>query len=228
MSGEVNEQCRSVPIADALLRQLHSWLASPKTALFSRQLLATVKTAMTKTFLQLLAEIKALDAIIISASFSSLILATRKHNIQAANAYVSFLVKTLATRDLFKWLLLVPNRAWLTLLWRDRFNYAGLAVHSQLSVAQGTTLATAYSASGGSETGKEEDTKAQSEGLEAAYEAQWNLRDFLPPALAKYFDDIVQRFVTRPWHAISANRNHAVRHLRCCHACQYCGDRACP
>jgi DNA polymerase epsilon subunit 1 len=152
---------------------------------------------MTKTFLQLLAEIKALDAIVISASPTSLILATRKHTVAAADAYVAFLVKTLSARELHKWLLLQPSRAWLTLLWRDRFNYAGIAGHLQLAAVR---------AAEGVDGGPED--------AEGVYEARWNLRDFLPPAMAKYFDDIIQRFVMRPWRAVNADAMHAVRFLR--------------
>ena len=151
---------------------------------------------MTKTFLQLLAEVKALDAVVIAASPTSLVLATRKHSLPAAAAYVSFLVDTLASRELFKWALLQPGRAWLTLLWRDRFNHAGVA-----APGGGDALAVAAAAAlEGAEAGPPE------------YMAQWSLRDFLPPAMHKYFDDVVQRFVTRPWQAVSeAAVSEAVR-----------------
>ena len=180
--------CRSLPVADSLVRRLHAWLASPAAALHSPQLLAVVNTAMTKTFLQLLAEIKALDAVIVSASHTSLVLATRKHSTHAAAAYVSFLVDTLASRELFRWIALKPHCTWLTLLWRDRFNFAGIAAPGGVAALQG-------------DAGSIEAEDEQESGPK--YDAQWSLRDFLSPAMHKYFDDVVQRFVTRPWQAVT-------------------------
>lgn len=42
-----------------------------------------------------------------------------------------------------------------------------------------------------------------------AYEAHWNLREFLPEAVHKYFDDVVERFVARPWRAVQADAEAA-------------------
>ena len=173
-----------MPLAEHLLKRLHLWLASPAAALHSRRILALVNTAMTKTFLQLLAEIKALDGTVIAASMTSIVLATRKHSVHAAAAYINFLTETLGSRDLFKWILLQPSQVWLVLLWRDRFNYAGLAAPAGAAALTKERIAAADS------------------GEAAEFRSHWNLRDFLPPAVHKYFDDIVHRFVAKPFAAL--------------------------
>jgi DNA polymerase epsilon subunit 1 len=197
-------------LADHLIRCLHIWLASPAAALHSTQLLALVNTAMTKMFLHLLAEMKALDAVIIAASLTSVVIATRKHSLATAAAYISFLTKTLISRELFNWVLLEPVQAWCVLLWRDRFNFAGVAAAgggAALAKASGSQhCATATQGRGVSEI--EEAKNA------TTYQAEWSLRNFLPPAVHKYFDDIVQRVVTRPW--LASHEATAPAAVRCC------------
>lgn len=252
--------CRSIGIADDLLRRLHAWLLDPTSALHSPLLLATIETAVAKTFLQLLAELRALDATVVAASPESVIIATRKHTLPAAAAYVSFLTGTLAERPLFSWLSLQPSRVWATLLWRDAFNYAGVRVPLAALGPEGASTAAAAppaAAVGGSaaataaadaERQADEDMAALEDDMEGedvgdanaesgpaqaeaaaaeppaaagaggaaeqptdpavpegcAYEAHWNLCEFLPPAVHKYFDDVLERFVVRPWRAVQA------------------------
>lgn len=186
--------CRSIPLAEHLLKRLHLWLASPAAQMHSPTLLALVNTALAKTFLQLLAEVRALDATIVAASTASLVISTRKHAPAAAAAYVNFLVNTISARELFKWVALEPARAWHTLLWRDCFNYAGVALGPQMLALMAPPV--------GDTSGAAAAAAAAAAGSEAAYEAEWALRNFLPPAVHKYFDDIVQRFVMRPWQAV--------------------------
>lgn len=40
---------------------------------------------------------------------------------------MGYLTSTLARRDLFSWLQLPVARLWHSLLWSDRYNYAGIA-----------------------------------------------------------------------------------------------------
>lgn len=198
-------------MADHLIRCLHLWLASPAAALHSTQLLALVNTAMTKMFLQLLAEMKALDAVIVAASLTSVVIATRKHSLATAAAYIWFLTETLISRELFKWVLLEPAQVWCVLLWRDRFNFAGVAAAggkaALATVAGPRRCAAAMQGAGDAGMAKEAEDAT-------TYQAEWNLRNFLPPAVHKYFDDIVQRVVTRPWQASRQATLPAA--VRCC------------
>jgi hypothetical protein len=120
--------CRSNKVADDLIRRVHAWLLSPSSPLYSPVLLGVVHTSLTKVFLQLLAELRALDATIVAASPSSIVISTRKHNAAAARAYVMFLVDTVSQRPLFQWVALTPCRAFAGLLWRDSFNYSAIQV----------------------------------------------------------------------------------------------------
>lgn len=234
---------RSIGIADDLLRRLHAWLLDPTSQLHSPLLLTTIETAVAKTFLQLLAELRALDATVVAASPASVIIATRKHTLPAAAAYVSFLTDTLAARPLFAWLSLQPSRVWTTLLWRDSFNYAGVRVPlAALAPEVATAVAAATPApKADAERQADDDMAALEDDVEGegvadagadagpaqaeaaaaaaaarrpadagvpegcAYEAHWNLREFLPPAVHKYFDDVMERFVVRPWRAVHAD-----------------------
>ena len=230
-----------------MLRRLHSWLLNPASALHSPLLLSVIDTAVAKTFLQLLAELRALDTAVVAASPASIIIATRKHTVAAAAAYVRFLTDTLAARPLFAWLSLPPTRVWATLLWRDDFNYAGVRVPLAALDPAAAAAASAASPSGAAalaappqpprDDGADlEDDMEGEEGEEAAaeaeaaapadaaaapppppapdipgcsYEAHWNLREFLPGAVHKYFDDVVERFVTRPWRTVHADAGPA-------------------
>jgi DNA polymerase epsilon subunit 1 len=53
---------------------------------------------MQKVFALLLAELRKLGATIVFADFSRIIIATGKTNVQAAEGYCEYLVKTLQTR----------------------------------------------------------------------------------------------------------------------------------
>lgn len=223
--------CRSNKVADDLIRRVHAWLLSPTSPLYSPQLLAIVHTSLTKVFLQLLAELRSLDASIVSASPSSIVISTRKHNAAAARAYVLFLVDTVAQRSLFQWVSLRPSRAWAALLWRDAFNFSGVQVPIK-NFAEPTNAApdpawivggnnnnkAAELAAGGKEGldgvgvgeggsqgggvegegGLEDDEEEGGEGG-VVYVSEWNIREFLPAAVRQYFDDIVERFVTKPY-----------------------------
>lgn len=67
-----------------MLRNLYRWLAGGDSRLASPQLLAAVRSAMRKVVLQLVAEAGKLGATIVAADFSSVIIATGKHDLQSA------------------------------------------------------------------------------------------------------------------------------------------------
>jgi len=74
---------RSEVVADSLLRNLQRWMGSPASVLHSRSLLALVKALMNKVFLQLVADVRKLDAVIVSASLDSIVICTGKHDLKA-------------------------------------------------------------------------------------------------------------------------------------------------
>jgi Domain of unknown function (DUF1744) len=163
--------------------------AAPASALHAPALLAAAAAAASKAFLQLLASLKALDAILVAASPpGTIVLATRKADPAAAGAYIRFLADTLATRPLFRWISLEPTRVWRTLLWRDAFNFSGLRAPLSALRLDGLVATVGTRA-----------PEATDHAIE--YEASWNVRDFLPPATHKYFDDVVRRYVERLWQA---------------------------
>jgi DNA polymerase epsilon subunit 1 len=67
-----------------MLRNLYRWLAAGQSALASAPLLAAVRSAMRKVVLQLVAEAGKLGATVVAADFSSVIIATGKHDLASA------------------------------------------------------------------------------------------------------------------------------------------------
>ena len=144
-----------------------------------------------KVFLQLLAELRALDATIVSASPASIVVSTRKHNAAAARAYVTFLVDTVSQRSLFQWVHLRPSRAFAALLWRDAFNYSGIQVPVSTfadpenldisgSVPRGSP-APPGAPDAGEEAERDPGGDEQEQG--AVYVSEWNIREWLPQAV---------------------------------------------
>lgn len=194
-------------MADDLIRRVHAWLLSPSSPLYSPLLLAVVHTSLTKVFLQLLAELRALDATIVSACPASIVVSTRKHNAAAARAYVAFLVDTVSQRSLFQWVYLRPCRAFAVLLWRDAFNYSGIQVPVSTFADpenpdfSGSAPRATPAPGGPPDAGQdaERDPGGDEEEQGAVYVSEWNIREWLPQAVHRYFDDIVERFVTKPY-----------------------------
>lgn len=80
--------------ADAMLRNLYRWLAAGQSALASPPLLGAVRSAMRKVVLQLVAEAGKLGAIVVAADFSSIIIATGKHDLASAVGCASLSIQS--------------------------------------------------------------------------------------------------------------------------------------
>ncbi|KAI5066379.1 hypothetical protein GOP47_0019003 [Adiantum capillus-veneris] len=175
--------------ADALLQHLYRWLCSPHSKLHDPALHRVLHKVMQKVFALLLAELRKLGATIVFADFSRIIIATGKTNVQGAQGYCEYLVKTLQTRDLFEWIELDPQRYWHSLLFMDQYNYGGIQVKDlQL---QDTNCGERMSQSNSSQNDLE---VSQPDII-----SSWNIAEYLPKVTQDYFIVIVSEFLYIPW-----------------------------
>ncbi|GIL73168.1 hypothetical protein Vretifemale_3364, partial [Volvox reticuliferus] len=113
-------------IADSLLQNLYRWLSNPSSPLHDPGLHRALLQLQHKLFLQLCSEMRRLGAVIVAANTNSITLCTGKRGVRAAAGYTRFLLETLRSRELFRWLELAPASWYLAYMYRDPYNWAGL------------------------------------------------------------------------------------------------------
>jgi DNA polymerase epsilon subunit 1 len=99
-------------MADLLLRHFYRWLRSPSSKLFDGSLHRFVHTLMKKILAQLLARFRKLNAVVIYATQTKLIISTGKESIPHALSYTKYILDTIQARPLFQMLTLEPARMW--------------------------------------------------------------------------------------------------------------------
>ena len=114
------------PMADALLLNMYRWLCSPSSLMYDPALHRMLHLLMKKVWLQLLAEVRALGARVVYASFTRITIATDKASLHDGRAYVDFLLGSIKKKGIFSFLHLTPMRYWSTLLFLDGANYGGI------------------------------------------------------------------------------------------------------
>eukprot|EP00900_Chrysochromulina_parva_P027266 jgi/Chrpa1/9173/Chrysochromulina_OHIO_Genome00022984-RA len=117
--------------ADLLLMNINRWLCSSASLLYDPAVHRMVQLLMKKVWMQLLAEVRSLGAVIVHASFTRLTIATDKMSLADGQAYVGFLLSSLSTKPIFSFLRLTPLRFWSSLLYLDTLNFGGLAQETQ-------------------------------------------------------------------------------------------------
>lgn len=157
---------------------------------------------MRKLLLQLVAELKRLGTTVVYADASTLIVATGRHSMTAALGYADYVLSTLSKRELFRWLSMLPVKAWHTLLFSDPYNYMGLiaplpdAVATVMSQMPGE-LASGH---GGHLAAAADELSVTRSSLESPqFDCVLTTRDFLPLALHDAFSSAVMEYVWLPW-----------------------------
>ena len=117
------------PFADQLLQHFYRWLVSSSSYLYDPALHRVVRSMMTKVFMQLLAELRKFGATVVMADFSKVILATGKHDLESAEAYVAYIKEALQGHNLFKFIALETTQYWEALLFLDQANYGGMQLN---------------------------------------------------------------------------------------------------
>ncbi|GAA5871954.1 hypothetical protein JCM8547_006199 [Rhodosporidiobolus lusitaniae] len=152
-----------------MLDHFWRWVSSPAAKLHDPALYRFIHGLMRKTFSQLLAEFRRLGSDIVHADFGRVFLLTSKPSSSTAYAYANYLVSSVTTRELFRYVQLEIVRFWDQLVWMDAANSAGIVCqHPDLD---------------------EQDLK------DVVVEMQFNIGTYLPPAVQDDFVGVVARFV---------------------------------
>jgi DNA polymerase epsilon subunit 1 len=152
-----------------MLDHFWRWISSPAARLYDPALYRFVHGLMRKTFSQLLAEFRRLGSDIVHADFGRVFLLTSKPSSSTAYAYANYLVSSVTTRELFRYVQLEIVRFWDQLVWMDAANSAGIVCHRPDLDEQPLS--------------------------EVVVEMQFNIGTYLPPAVQENFVGVVARFV---------------------------------
>ncbi|KAK4703165.1 DNA polymerase epsilon subunit 1, partial [Phenoliferia sp. Uapishka_3] len=147
------------------------WISSPSAKLYDPALYRFVHGLMRKTFSQLLAEFRRLGCDIVHADFGKIWLLTSKPSSASAYAYANYIVSSITSRELYRYITLEIVKFWDQLVWMDTANFAGVICNNPSEV------------------------EVDNDGAEFEVEMDWNIATFLPPAVQEDFGTIVARFV---------------------------------
>ncbi|OAV98876.1 hypothetical protein PTTG_25547 [Puccinia triticina 1-1 BBBD Race 1] len=167
MAGAAKEETKGQ--YRGLITHFWRWLSSSSSNMFDPALYRFVHGLMKKVFSQLLAEFRRLGTRIIYADFGRIFLLTSKPNSASAYAYAKYIVTAINGRDLFSFLELEIVRYWEQLLWVDATNFAGITCGDPQN-----------------EPNPEADENI---------DMNWNMVNFLPPALQQDFLHVVCLYV---------------------------------
>lgn len=146
------------------------WISSPAGKLYDPALYRFIHGLMRKTFSQLLAEFRRLGSEIVHADFGRIFLLTNKPSSSSAYAYANYVVSSVTSRELFRYIELDIVRFWDQLVWMDTSNFAGIVC-------------------------EEPDQVELPISKETSVDVDMNIMSFLPLAMQQAFEDVVGRFV---------------------------------
>ncbi|GAA6015444.1 hypothetical protein JCM8202_002471 [Rhodotorula sphaerocarpa] len=153
-----------------MLEHFWRWISSPASNLYDPALYRFVHGLMRKTFSQLLAEFRRLGSDIVHADFGRIFLVTNKPSSSTAFAYANYVVSSVTTRELFRYLRLDLVRFWDQLVWMDAANSAGIVCERP-------------------------DLDEPPIDKQTVIELQFNIATYLPPAVQGSFASIIGLFV---------------------------------
>lgn len=171
--------------ARRLLDHFWRWATSPSSSLYDPALQRFVLGLMRKTFSQLLAEFRRLGSDIVYASFNRIMLATSKPTPGAAYAYANYVVSSLTSRELFKFIHLRIVNFWTAYIQMDASNFAGVVCQDPLAEALDQ------------DHDDDEDgaTTKAAKASKTRLEMTWLIQALLPPGVAPHFSSIVTAFI---------------------------------
>ncbi|KAL8292541.1 hypothetical protein RQP46_001153 [Phenoliferia psychrophenolica] len=162
------------------------WISSPSAKLYDPALYRFVHGLMRKTFSQLLAEFRRLGCEVVHADFGRIFLLTSKPSSASAYAYANYVVASVTSRELFRYVELDIVRFWDQLVWMDTANYAGVVCD------------------------RPDELEVLDDNAEVEIETSWNIASFLPPAVQDDFGTLVARFV----HGMYAAKRQSIQAVR--------------
>ena len=143
------------------------WVSSRSAHMYDPSIHRFVHELMRKTFIQMLAEFKRLGSSVVYADFGNIILLTSKAPGTAA-AYATYLLTAVTSNDLFKFMHLHTITFYDYLLFMDRANLGGIVCTDPMAVEPSSKI---------------------------NLSSVWNIKQFLPPFVQVYFEEVVQDFI---------------------------------
>jgi len=113
--------------ADHLLSNVYRWLTSSKNSkLYDPLLHRLVHKLMSLNLRFLLSRFKQLQCKVIYASFHKVYVHVEQRTLHEAETHIQFVLENIQSGDLFRFIRLQPVEYWRSLLFKDRFNFAGI------------------------------------------------------------------------------------------------------
>jgi len=143
------------------------WVGSRLAHMYDPSLHRFVHELMRKTFIQMLAEFKRLGSSVVYADFGNIILLTSKAPGTAA-AYATYLLTAVTSNELFRFVQLRTITFYDYLLFMDRANLGGIVCTDPMALEPSVKI---------------------------NLSSVWNIKQFLPPFVQVYFEEVVQDFI---------------------------------
>nr|XP_009858713.1 DNA polymerase epsilon catalytic subunit A-like [Ciona intestinalis] len=115
-------------LADNQLQNFHQWVTDKSSLFYDPSIHKSLQMMMKKLILRLLSELKRLGSTIIFANFSSIVLCTKKQNVEDTLSYMEYISNSIVSKDIFHSMVLTVRKCWKHLLWMDNANYGGMKV----------------------------------------------------------------------------------------------------
>ncbi|SPQ99410.1 unnamed protein product (mitochondrion) [Plasmodiophora brassicae] len=160
-------------LADMLICQIYQWISSPSSLFYEPNVHRMLHDLMRKVFLRLCADFRSLGAQVVYGSFTKLVLHARKPTLPHAMAFIRSAAASVQENDLFRMLIFRFDRVWLSLLYMDAANYAGVPAAP--------------------DQGDDRDE------TEPIAEAHWNVAEYLPELPRDRFLELTTEFLVRPY-----------------------------
>ncbi|EEQ36621.1 hypothetical protein CLUG_00744 [Clavispora lusitaniae ATCC 42720] len=111
--------------ADSMMNSLVSWVQRQDSLLYDFTLHHHIHNLTSKALLQLVGEFRRMNANVVFANRSKLIIQTTKISVENSYAFGKYVVNATRSKPLFNFLDLKIVRYWDILVWMDEFNFAG-------------------------------------------------------------------------------------------------------
>jgi len=158
------------------------WISSSASQMYDPSIHRFIHGLMRKTFIQLLSEFKRLGSHVVYADFGRILLATSKPP-GTAHAYATYITTAVTSHELFQHVYLNTDRFYDFLLFMDQANMGGVVCEDPLALEAPEEL---------------------------SIEMRWNIQNFLPRAIQRDFNAVVQFFIVQLFRTRQKN-NGATR-----------------
>lgn len=163
-----NQAISNNTTADVMVHNFINWVASKDSLMYNRTLYYHVQTLSKKAFIQLIREFRKTGSKVVFANQNKILLLTTKSGVESAAAYADYIVKSVKSKPLFRFLDINVTQFWNTLLWMDEVNFGGKSCK---------TIA------------PENEVQVMDLCM------NWHIKEFLPPILGDEFDRTIIEFI---------------------------------